>query len=263
VRAGILLASHTEMSVKQIAELYDTDESQAIDLRTKTAEGSHGNDTLVGFEGVADVEGVYGSHFDDTFTGTRFDNRFIGNGGGDTFVASLGNDLLNGEDHVSGDRVLFSSIDPPGGVTVDLETNTASWGGAHPSTQRLSLVENITRSANADLIAGDQGDNGLAGGGGPDELMAGAGNDSIRGGAGSDELRAGAGRDVVHAASGRDRIFGADGSDELLGKRHRDDIHGGGGRDTLAGGPGNDFLNGGPGADSCRAGAGGARKHSC
>ncbi|MGH8473855.1 MAG: helix-turn-helix domain-containing protein, partial [Gammaproteobacteria bacterium] len=27
-RAGILLASHTEMSVKQIAELYDTDESQ-------------------------------------------------------------------------------------------------------------------------------------------------------------------------------------------------------------------------------------------
>lgn len=28
VRAGILLASHTEMSVKQIAELYDTDESQ-------------------------------------------------------------------------------------------------------------------------------------------------------------------------------------------------------------------------------------------
>ncbi|MEM7545130.1 MAG: calcium-binding protein [Pseudomonadota bacterium] len=126
--------------------------------------------------------------------------------------------------------------------------------------------DDLTGSADADLLSGfggndmirgRQGDDRIAGDGGNDTVLGGGGNDTISGGGGADRLIADGGDDRVNAGGGSDVIRGGGGDDMLNGGGGRDDINAGGGSDSVKGGGGADVINLGSG-DDVGKGKGGA-----
>jgi Ca2+-binding RTX toxin-like protein len=209
-----------------------------------TLRGDEGDDVLYGSDGEDTLEGMAGNDYlsagegDDTLLGGPGDDLLYGWYGNDRLLGEEGNDTLRGErgdDLLAGgagddlhdggrdtDTVDFSEA--IGGVTVDLVsgTGTDETGGA----DTYADVENVTGSAYADSLFGDENDNVLVGGAGDDRLE---------------------GRD------GDDELFGEAGSDVLLGGHGRDRLHGGLGDDDLRGGNDNDvYLLGDPGHDVAR-----------
>lgn len=219
--------------------------------------GRGGNDTLCGGDGSDILRGGGGNDVlhggadevvpvDPEFTIYR----------GDTLVGGPGDDLLDGGADPSNDGA--DALDysrSATGVVVDLEAGRAS--GEGDDILVGTTFEAVTGSPHADVLRGNDDDNGLAGEGGADRLVGRSGKDTITtgdedgnvalGGGGSDDVRGGTGRDVLYGGPGF--------LDELDGRAGRDRIYGGGGHDfiedtllpgrgqVLAGGPGEDNLS--------------------
>jgi Ca2+-binding RTX toxin-like protein len=180
-------------------------------LTTGVATGD-GTDTLV------NVEGLFGSTFDDTLEGNELANVFVGWDGNDRSAGLGGFDYFNADDGDdafdggSGDDLVYYDF-APGPVTVDLAAGQSRGHGA----DALVSIEDVYGSKFADRITGNAGPNWLhgykgadvvSGGGGADQVFGDRGNDVLLGGPAADRLNGGLGRDRLNGGTGRDRCAG-------------------------------------------------------
>mgnify|MGYP003638120837 CR=1 FL=1 len=198
----------------------------------------------------------------------------IGKAGNDNITTGTGDDVITGAagadtvDAGAGvDTVSYAGS--AAGVTVDLSAGTGLGGDAEGDT--LSNIENVTGSAQADILTGGGGVNILSGGAGDDTLTGGADNDTLIGGAGADALDGGADIDTANYAASAAGVtvdlaagagLGGDAAgdtlaniENLVGSAFADTLTGDGGANSLSGGAGNDILTGGAGADALDGGA--------
>ena len=224
-------------------------------------DGQGGTDTLV------NINGLWGSNFNDTLTGGLGDQWFRGGGGSDS---------INGGGNT--DTVSYAS--DPNGVTVNLANGVAidGWGGIRglQGYDTLSGIENVDGSDYNDRIIGDFSPNRLDGGAGNDTLRGSGGNDTMDGGAGIDRLdfsNASAGisftlnqgtnpGDPVNGLWTTGALPGGIGTDSyknmegVIGTNFNDTLNGSGGNDAIDGRAGDDTLQGGAGDDTVDGGAG-------
>jgi Ca2+-binding RTX toxin-like protein len=215
---------------------------------------------------LSGVEGLYGSHFNDTLKGDKGDkgdNIFNGRGGNDRINGGGGFDTVcynTGQLGKTGtffyDAVAFLA-DGTFGVVVDLgdETATDDFG----DTDTLVNIEEVIGSLGNDKITGDKKNNTLRGDQGDDTLLGDKGKDFLFGGEGDDTINGGDGNDIIDGdrdgtspfarVAGRDVLNGGGGNDIIFGGGNDDSLNGGGGNDTLDGGDGNDKLFCGAGKD--------------
>ena len=208
------------------------------------------NDGYGSIDTLINIEGLIGTHSDDTLTGGLGDQWFGGRGGSDVINGGAGNDWV-------------TYIGAPAGVTVNLGTGSATdgWGGvwALGGTDTLISIENVEGSNFNDSITGSSGDNTLRGG---------AGNDTIDGGAGVDLLDLSDGtagivftltNDTIDTtvnlssiglstATGdtyknMEGVIGTNFSDTLIGSVNDDVLTGGGGTDIMTGNAGMDTFD--------------------
>ena len=236
-----------------------TDSPSAITVSLATGTGLGGDaegDTLT------EIENLTGSRFDDSLTGDDGANVIAGNAGNDTLSGLGGDDVLiggAGADHLDGgagtDTASYASS--RAAVLVNLATGTGSGGDAEGDT--LVNIENVTGSAFADMLIGDNNANVLAGGDGDDLLIGGAGADQLIGGAGNDTASyatsgaavtvnlatgTGSGGDAQgDTLSGIENLVGSAFGDTLTGDANDNVLTGGAGADGLDGGAGNDTAS--------------------
>ena len=210
-------------------------------------------------DSLSGIENVIGSDYADTLTGDAGDNVLAGEGG-------RRRHRRRGRDR---HRRLFDSSMAAGVgiITIDLSTGTATGGDAEGDT--LSNIENITASANMDMLIGDAGDNILRGLGDHDDLDGGSGGfDILMGGEGDDNMYGGGiltadysdatsavtvdisingSQDTIGAGVigmwGISHLTGSAYADTLTGTENDNVIRGGGGADTIAGGDGIDTAS--------------------
>jgi Ca2+-binding RTX toxin-like protein len=201
-----------------------------------------GTDTLSGFENLA------GSGFNDSLTGDANANTVSGGAGNDTLNpgANAGGtvDLLDGG--IGTDTASFAGN--LAGVTATLNgasDGTATIAGLAIAT--LRSIENLTGSANADILAGDGNANVIEGG---------LGNDILDGGLGVDTLAfSGSTAVTVNLATLTAQNTGW-GSDTILNFENVrtgsgvDNITGDGNDNIFFDGGGNDTYNGAGGTDT-------------
>ncbi|MFO0523213.1 MAG: hypothetical protein ACK515_22725, partial [bacterium] len=199
------------------------------------------NDRYGGTDTLSNIEGLAGTHLNDTLTGGAGEQWLRGNGGSDSLDGGPGIDWV-------------SYFTDPWSVNVNLAGNTGTDGYngqngvlALGGTDTLLNIENIQGSDYADTLAGNAGDNVIWGEGGNDGRLRGAG--------GSDTILGGAGNDWIEGETGNDPFAGIVGGDYLDGGTGADTILGGGGDDTMVGGAEIDFLIGEAGNDSASGGA--------
>jgi Ca2+-binding RTX toxin-like protein len=173
-------------------------------------DGYGGTDTFT------NVELVFGSQFNDTFT----------SGGSNVFIGLQGDDVFNG---VGGDGldVVDYSFDAQFGAPVNVGVRVNQHaseiqGGLDPDTA-------IDSFGDTDSIAGVR---------------------NVIGTQYADEIYGGTNGNRIEAGAENDLIFGHDGDDRLFGQGGDDTIGGGVGADRLIGGSGNDTLTGGSDADT-------------
>ena len=186
---------HTDNVTGGVDVTYTSETDGAI------ADYSGGTDTFSG------VEGVWGTNFDDTFTGTDGNQRFTGFGGDDTFIGGAGD-----RDRVSYEREQ-TDVGASQGIVVDLGAGTAT--DAYGDTDTLIGIEEIRGSHFDDTITGDANRNSLQGEDGDDVIDSVGGEDNyLEGGRGNDILYARGDFDFVRAGDGDDTItfFGEGGS---------------------------------------------------
>ncbi|AZZ94523.1 hypothetical protein EUZ85_28940 [Hahella sp. KA22] len=238
---------------------------------TIVSEGGHGNDVLVGFEGV---DSLLGGDGDDELVGLEGDDTLDGGAGADVLKGGDGNDYLFGG---AGDDIL------EGGVGND--EYTFGYGSG-----RDTLIENSEDSGDSLVFDMEVELNNL-------EFKK-VGNDLVIGLTDSEDqitlLRwfegahhrierfvledrwngrveysaeemlswltivseGGLGNDVLVGFEGVDSLLGGDGDDELVGLEGDDTLDGGAGADVLKGGGGNDYLFGGADDDVLEGGEG-------
>lgn len=218
---------------------------------------------------LTNLEGAIGSGFTDTLIGNDFSNILRGGGGDDVIFGGLGDDTIeggSGSDILDGgagiDTLDYSSSSSS--VTIDLGSQMVSGGDA--LGDQISNFENITGSAFADQLTGDQTTNIINAGAGDDQITVTGGNDTILGGEGNDTLIFSASTAAIDInlegrsysgglATGLDAlsiesVIGSDFADNLLGSGAENNLSGGIGDDTLTGGAANDILDGGAGSDT-------------
>ncbi len=200
---------------------------------------------VVGENGEQDafdgMEAIYGTAFNDSFTGNHGFQRFRGFGGNDTFDGGEGDDEVDyrRDSPVNGQGITIdlSAAQPDGSVLVQ---------GANGDTDTLIGIEWIRGTRHADTITGTNAFNRLRGDGGNDSIMGLGGDDRLEGGDGSDGLDGGSGHDLMFGDMGDDSLMGSTGNDTLFGGAGNDSLLGGAGSDDFEGGAGNDTIDGGP-----------------
>ena len=206
-----------------------------------------------------------------TGTGSSADNIIIGGSNNDTIDGGAGSDTLIGG--AGTDTVVYSNSAV--GVTVDLRLSGAQVSAGDASGDILSGFENLTGSANNDILIGTTGLNVIDGGAGDDTLDDGGvgANDILIGGAGNDtyvvanagdaitEL-AGGGTDTIKTALAslslasfanvENLTYTGTGNFTGIGSTSANTLTGGVGDDTLDDGGigGSDILIGGAGNDT-------------
>jgi Ca2+-binding RTX toxin-like protein len=155
--------------------LYD-DASGAVqvDLRTGTASGAAGADTLAAIEDVTGSDG-----FGDVLRGDGGINHLAGGGGDDEIEGGGADDVLDGGDGI--DRASYR--DAASQVLADLQAGSAHLGAGDDT---LTGFEDLTGSAWDDQLLGDAGRNLLEGLNGRDTFLGRGGADVLRGGSGRD-----------------------------------------------------------------------------
>jgi len=91
------------------------------------------------------------------------------------------------------DLLTFAALGGVDGVAVNLATSSFASRASGSPSHSVTAVEDVTGSANADVIVGNLTANMLNGGAGNDTILGGGGGDTIEGGAGADELQGSAG----------------------------------------------------------------------
>ena len=220
---------------------------------------------------------------------------FSSNQGNDTLVGGAGNDTLDGGQGTDTADYLSAQ----GDVRVNLSITGSQSVGASQGSDTLISIENLSGSrfndiligsADANMVAGHEGDDRISGLAGNDILKGGLGNDTLTGGLGNDTMDGGAGIDWVsftgesrparldlsvtgpqttghgvdvirnieniHGGAGNDLLLGNAGANLIRGGNGADNIQGRQGYDLLEGNAGNDILNGGLGNDTLDGGAG-------
>ncbi|NJB67268.1 Ca2+-binding RTX toxin-like protein [Desulfobaculum xiamenense] len=157
------------------------------------AYAAEGTDTL------KNIEGVYGTDYNDTFRGDDRDNTFRG---------GIGDDYIDGGE--GQDRVDFKHA--TGGVLVDLADGVAEGADGNDT---LVSIEDVRGSNHDDTVYGTVGANRIEARGGNDKVQGDDGNDLIDGGAGDDSLYGDAGDDTIIGGEGGDSIDGGEGWDWL------------------------------------------------
>ncbi len=183
----------------------------SVDLRRTDAQntGGSGVDTLV------DIEGLFGSDFDDVLIGKATGSTLGGGRGNDLLLGTgAGNDRLlggQGDDTLSGgagqDTADYSALFPSplfSHLQIDLAVDGPQDTGE--GLDVLISIENILGSSAGDFLAGNARANRLEGNRGDDELFGRGGRDSLFGGDGNDLLDGGAGADTLTGGSGADRF---------------------------------------------------------
>uniref|UniRef100_UPI003137A132 cadherin-like domain-containing protein n=1 Tax=Ferrovibrio terrae TaxID=2594003 RepID=UPI003137A132 len=193
----------------------------SVNLATGTGSGGDAQgDTLTG------IENLIGTDHADTLTGDGNANTLDGGYGHDLLQGGGGNDTLLGYDDNdaltggAGADVLDggAGIDTASyagstiAVTVNLGIGTGAGGDAEGDT--LTGIENLTGSANDDVLTGDGVANVINGGAGNDSIAGGDGSDTLNGGEGNDTLNGGAGSDSLTGGAGDD-TYNFDGSDSM------------------------------------------------
>ena len=244
-----------------------------------------------------EIEGLIGSTYDDRLTGNDRANTLIGLLGNDVLRGLDGDDVLRGglgADVLDGglgyDEVTYAEA--TGGVIVNLTDASQNTGEAFGD--RYISIEDVTSSAFADKIIGNDLNNQLKGNDGADVLDGGNGENTLLGGAGNDRLYSGADADVLNGGtdfdtvtyynrltgvqvylwnpskntgaakgdtySGIEVIDGTRFADVMEGTDLSSDIFwGDDGNDALKGWDGADTLSGGDGNDTLEGGAGADR----
>src|SRR5262245_27047360 len=211
-----------------------TDAHVGVTVNLDAGRGWHGpaeGDRLI------NIENVFGSFYADALIGNNQANVLTGDGGNDTLVGSWGTDTLDGgdgDDTLKGgggadtlnggagiDTADYSQSPPgdpllgPSGVPVVLHPYAYSWwNDAEGDT--LVEIENITGSAYADYLAGDDGANVLRGMNGGDSLNGFGGDDRLYGGEGSDNLEGGSGTDIMVGGTGNDTYYVSEAVDVVM-----------------------------------------------
>jgi Ca2+-binding RTX toxin-like protein len=210
--------------------IYGTPDDDVIDLDDGVTSGGDtiygygGDDTIFGWLGNDTIQGNAGN---DLLSGDAGADTLHGGNGQDRLVGGSGADTLNGGDDIDTADYQTSTA----GVNVLLYIDDASGGDAEGD--ELNGIENVTGSAHADQLWGDDDVNVLRGMNGADVLKGFGGTDSLFGGNGSDTLEGGDGGDFLYGDAGADALRGQDGNDLL---------NGGGGADEMSGGAGNDLY---------------------
>ena len=252
-----------------------------VNLSTGRATGE-GTDTL------HNIDGLFGSNFNDTLVGNDGTNFIWGNAGDDNIDGGTGLDLItpgDGDDTVDGgsedvesnDLDIYYVNDATGPAQVDLQAGTASGQGL--GTDEFTDFENVVGGDFDDTLDGDAGSNMLFGG---------RGNDALNGRGGFDyasywfsegpvnanlETNSSTATPVpgtddqgnaVDLSEGNDTFQGLEGllgsigyDDTLVGDNQANYLDGDGGSDDVNAGGGDDWIVGGLGQnESVDGGAG-------
>jgi Ca2+-binding RTX toxin-like protein len=207
------------------------------------------------------IENLTGSGFNDTLIGDGNNNTLQGLGGDDVLQGGAGADQLDGG--TGNNTASYTTSD--GGVQVYLNVSNLNAGG-DAAGDTLTNIANLTGSAYADILVGDDRANILNGGGGDDVLQGGAGADQLDGGTGKNiasYLGSSAGVSVYLDASKQSLNSGGDAAGDTLanitnltGSAYADTLVGDDVANILSGGNGDDILIGGNGADQLIGGDG-------
>lgn len=169
----------------------------AVNVSLNSGSGSGGD---ANGDTFTNIEGIFGSEFNDTITGDDNANELYGLSGSDTLTGLAGNDYLeggDGNDTINGGNDDDAIIGGAGaddidggdgydilayyfstsGVTINLATGMGTGGNAQGDT--FSNFEHIHGSDFADTFNGDANDNDFSGFGGIDTLIGAAGNDTF------------------------------------------------------------------------------------
>jgi Ca2+-binding RTX toxin-like protein len=234
--------------------------------------------STVDHDTLANIEGIRGSHYNDTLTGGNAANAtlefFRGNGGSDLINGGAGYDRVEYNNSMQGVNVKLggaaAGTAKDGMPILNGAIQAPGAAGAVIGTDTLRNIEAVRGSDFNDTLAGSA----IA----TQETFEGrGGNDLINGGAGLDRASyfqsasgvtvtlglAGAQGTAADGWGGTDRLIGIenvegsrDSADRITGNELANVLDGLGGNDMLAGGAGNDSLVGGAGNDLLVGGAG-------
>lgn len=223
-----------------------SDAAVTIDLGAGTASGGDADGDI-----YSNMEGLFGSPHNDTFTGDANTNAIEGGAGADTLDGGGGGNFLS----------YFTSSS---GVNIDLGAGTASGGDAAGDT--FSNFNHIIGSDFADVFTGNSSVNSIAAMEGDDEIIGTDGSDILNGGMDSDRINYsnspsavtvnlqagtnGGGFANGDTLSNFENITGSDFNDTLTGDDNVNNIQGGDGNDIIDGGGDGDTLDGGNGTDT-------------
>ncbi|MCC0808809.1 calcium-binding protein [Methylobacterium sp. W2] len=241
----------------------------AFGIQATTGAGDASGDQLV------DIANLLGSGYADFLTGDASANILSGGAGNDVLEGGVGADVLDGGSGI--DTASYAGATD--GVRADLSGGVAGTGDA--TGDSFIAIENLTGSAFADILIGDDGANRLIGNGGADTLEGAGGNDRlvisgtptlVDGGNGTDLLFVQGGSTVVltdEAFQGIEVVYvrndtHLDMSAVTTGSKitsqstaaHYVEITGTSGADRIQAGKGGDTIEGGAGGDKLLAGAG-------
>ena len=115
--------------------------------------------------------------------------------------------------------LMYADVHTTGRPAVEVRGQLAPAGIDRVSTgtARVTQIEDVAGSTNADTVIGDDDANALRGSAGDDTLTGGGGDDIVDGGSGADTISGDAGDDVILARDGEvDRIACGDGVDSVV-----------------------------------------------
>ena len=249
-----------------------------------TFTGTSGNDILPSLLGTAFALGddrIDALGGDDIAFGWTGDDTIEGGAGADVLIGGLlnvtanvgttalaGNDTVSYEGSSAGVSVDLSDRNDTTVSLLGLEiglTDAVAGSGGDAEGDLLTGFRNLTGSAHADRLGGDELANVLEGGAGDDVLTGGGGADTLVGGDGIDwadytastagvQVLLGQQRGVGGDAegdtfSGIENVYGSHASDVLTGDANANHLFGSSGADYIVGGAGADRLDGGTGVE--------------
>ena len=195
--------------------------------------GGTASDGQAGTDTLRNIEGVYGTGYNDTLVGDAQNNRLEGRGGNDsisggsgkdTLLGGAGNDTLDGGDGVDAagfqyayseyaiTRVNDTDVRLVRGSDTTIVRNVEYLGFSSGADVRtLQDILGNTPSDYSDTLTGTAGDDSLSGGKGNDSISGLGGNDTLSGGEGSDTLVGGEGADTYEVDVVSDVIVELDG----------------------------------------------------